>query len=95
VTRPDVEGLLRELAPQALGAVARRYGEFAGAEDAVQEALVAAAAQWPAALPERPLSWLITVASRRLVDEYRRTDARRRREQLAASLSIHQEATVP
>ena len=77
MTRPDVEGLLRELAPQALGAVARRYGEFADAEDAVQEALVAAAAQWPAGLPDRPLSWLITVASRRLVDEYRRTDARR------------------
>ncbi len=51
MTRPDVEGLLRELAPQALGAVARRYGEFADAEDAVQEALVTAAAQWPAACP--------------------------------------------
>jgi len=95
VTPPDVEGLLRELAPQALGAVARRYGEFADAEDAVQEALVTAAVQWPAGLPDRPLSWLITVASRRLVDEYRRTDARRRREELAASLSIHQEETVP
>ncbi len=76
MTAPDVEGLLRELAPQALGAVARRYGEFADAEDAVQEALVTAAVQWPAGLPDRPLSWLITVASRRLVDEYRRTDAR-------------------
>ena len=95
MTPPDVEGLLRELAPQALGAVARRYGEFVDAEDAVQEALVTAAVQWPAGLPDRPLSWLITVASRRLVDEYRRTDARRRREELAASLSIHQEETVP
>jgi len=76
VIPPDVEGLLCELAPQALGAVARRYGEFADAEDAVQEALVTAAAQWPEGLPDRPLSWLITVASRRLVDEYRRTDAR-------------------
>ncbi|MGI8677213.1 MAG: RNA polymerase sigma factor [Jatrophihabitans sp.] len=90
----DVEGLLRELAPQALGAVARRYGDFADAEDAVQEALAAAAVHWPARLPDRPLAWLITVASRRLVDEYRRTDARRRREDLAASLSVHQEATV-
>jgi predicted RNA polymerase sigma factor len=89
VTAPDVEGLLRELAPQALGAVARRYGEFADAEDAVQEALATAAAEWPSGLPDRPLSWLITVASRRLVDEYRRTDARRRREELATSLSIH------
>jgi RNA polymerase sigma factor (sigma-70 family) len=95
VTSPDVEGLLRELAPQALGAVARRYGGFADAEDAVQEALVIAAQEWSAGLPAKPLSWLIRVASRRLVDEYRRTDARRRREELAASLSIHREPTVP
>ena len=95
MTRPDVEGLLRDLAPQALGAVARRCGEFADAEDAVQEALAAAAAQWEEALPDNPLAWLITVASRRLVDEYRRTDARRRREELAASLSIHPEQPLP
>ena len=95
MTAPDVEGLLRELAPQALGAVARRYGGFTDAEDAVQEALVIAAAQWPAGIPAKPLSWLITVASRRLVDEYRRTDARRRREELAASLSIHPASIQP
>ena len=95
MTPPDVEGLLRELAPQAVGALARRYGEFADAEDAVQEALVTAAAQWPAMLPDRPLAWLITVASRRLVEEYRSRDARRRREDLAASLSIHQEQVTP
>ena len=95
MTAPGVEVLLRELAPQALGAVARRFGDFTGAEDAVQDALVAAAASWPAGLPDRPLAWLITVASRRMVDEYRRTDARRRREELAASLSIHPEETVP
>ncbi len=95
MTPPDVDGLLRELGPQALGAVARRYGEFADAEDAVQEALVTAALEWPAGLPNRPLSWLITVASRRLVDQYRRTEARRRREEIAASLSIHQEETAP
>ncbi|MDX6258085.1 MAG: hypothetical protein QOJ11_4419 [Frankiales bacterium] len=94
MTPPDVEDLLRELGPQALGAVARRYGAFAEAEDAVQEALATAAVDWPAGLPDRPLSWLITVASRRLVDEYRRTDARRRREELAASLSIHRQETV-
>lgn len=91
----DLEGLLRELAPQALGAVARRYGDFAGAEDALQEALLTAAQEWPSGLPERPLGWLITVASRRLVEEYRRTDARRRREELAASLSVHRESVVP
>jgi RNA polymerase sigma factor (sigma-70 family) len=95
VTPPDVEGLLRELAPQAVGALARRYGEFADAEDAVQEALVTAAAQWPAGRPDRPLAWLITVASRRLIEEYRGRDARRRREDLAASLSIHPEQAAP
>lgn len=89
MSEPDLEGLLRELAPRALGAVARRYGGFTDAEDAVQEALLTAAREWPAALPDKPLSWLITVASRRLVDEYRRSDARRRREDLAASVSIH------
>lgn len=91
MTAPDVEDLLRELAPQALGAVARRCGEFADAEDAVQEALIAAATQWKQTLPDDPLAWLITVAWRRLADEYRRTDARRRREELAASLSLHHE----
>lgn len=90
-----VEGLLRVLAPQAVGALARRFGDFTDAEDAVQEALLQAAAQWPTAPPDRPLNWLISVASRRMVDEYRRTDARRRREQLAASLSLHQVETVP
>jgi RNA polymerase sigma factor (sigma-70 family) len=95
VSRSDVEGLLRDLTPQALVAVARRYGDFADAEDAVQEALVTAALEWPSGLPDKPLSWLITVASRRLVDEYRRRDARRRREDLAASLSIHQQQSVP
>ncbi len=90
-----VESLLRELAPQALGAVARRFGDFTGAEDAVQDALVAAAAGWPTALPDSPLAWLIAVASRRMVDEYRRTDARRRREELAASLSIHPQQAAP
>ena len=95
MSRSGVESLLRELAPQALGAVARRYGDFADAEDAVQEALVAASTQWQTSLPDRPLAWLITVASRRLVDEYRRSDARRRREDLAASLSIHGAEAAP
>ena len=80
---------------QALGVVARRYGGFADAEDAIQEALLAATKQWPTGLPDEPLAWLVTVASRRLVDEYRRTDARRRREELAAALSVHPEPTEP
>jgi hypothetical protein len=83
------EGLLRQLAPQVLGAVVRRYGDFAGAEDAVQEALLAAATTWPTdGTPENPLAWLVRVASRRMTDQYRRDDARRRREDLAASWSL-------
>jgi predicted RNA polymerase sigma factor len=63
-----VEGLLRE-APQALAAVARRFGDFAEAEDAVQEAMVDAARQWPAqGLPESPTGWLVHVASRRMTE---------------------------
>ncbi len=82
------EGLLRELAPQALAAVARRSGDFAAAEDAVQEALLAAATRWPEdGTPGNPLGWLIRVAARRLTDQYRSEDARRRREALAASWS--------
>ncbi len=83
------EGLLRELAPQVLGAIVRRYGHFADAEDAVQEALVTGATKWPAdGVPDNPLAWLIRVASRRMADQYRRDDARRRREDLAASWSL-------
>jgi RNA polymerase sigma factor (sigma-70 family) len=85
----SAESLLRELAPQALGAVARRSGDFAAAEDAVQEALLAAATRWPAdGTPDNPLGWLIRVAARRLTDQYRSEDARRRREALAASWSL-------
>ncbi|MFD4958148.1 RNA polymerase sigma factor [Microbacterium sp. NPDC058389] len=78
-----VEGLLREYAPRALAIVASRYRDFDGAEDAVQEALIAAAEQWPAGVPDDPRAWLVTVASRRLVDAYRSADARRRREREA------------
>jgi RNA polymerase sigma factor (sigma-70 family) len=75
------EGLLRELAPQALGAVVRRYGHFDTAEDAVQEALIAAATQWPRdGVPDNPRAWLIAVAARRLTDLLRAEQARQRRE---------------
>ncbi|KFZ79948.1 RNA polymerase subunit sigma-24 [Amycolatopsis sp. MJM2582] len=80
---PDsgVEDLLRELSPQVLGAVVRRYGHFDLAEDATQEALLAAATRWPAeGRPDDPRAWLITVASRRLTDLLRAEQARRRRE---------------
>jgi RNA polymerase sigma factor (sigma-70 family) len=75
-----LEDLLRSLAPQVLGALVRRYGHFDHAEDAVQEALIAAAAQWPAGVPDSPRGWLITVASRRLTDLLRSESARLRRE---------------
>jgi RNA polymerase sigma factor (sigma-70 family) len=79
------EHLLRELAPQALGAVVRRFRDFTAAEDAVQEALIAAAAQWPRdGVPDNPCGWLIQVASRRMADHIRSEVARRHREQVAA-----------
>ncbi len=77
----SAEDLLRELAPQVLGALVRRYGVFDACEDAVQEALLAAALQWPAeGTPDNPRGWLVTVASRKLVDQVRSEQARRRRE---------------
>ena len=82
----SIEDLLRELTPQVLGAVARRYGDIDDAEDAVQEALLAAATQWPAeGVPDNPPGWLIAVAARRMTDRLRREGARRRREVVAAS----------
>jgi len=78
---PGFEHLLRELAPQVLGTVIRRYRDFGAAEDAVQEALIAAAAQWPReGLPDNPRAWLTQVASRRMTDQIRSELARRRRE---------------
>jgi RNA polymerase sigma factor (sigma-70 family) len=77
----DVGELLRGLAPEVLGALVRRYGQFAACEDAVQEAMLEAVASWPArGMPESPKGWLLTVASRRLIDEVRSEHARRRRE---------------
>jgi RNA polymerase sigma factor (sigma-70 family) len=82
-----IEGLLRELAPQALGAVVRRSGDFAASEDAVQQALIAAAERWPGdGVPDDPRAWLIRVASRRIIDHVRAETARRRREELVVSL---------
>jgi len=81
MTTPIRDDLLRELAPHVLAAVVRRYGHFDEAEDAVQEALLAAATQWPQeGVPDNPRGWLIRVASRRLIDYLRSQDARQRRE---------------
>lgn len=95
-TPADVIELLRRLAPQALGALLRRYRGFDACEDAVQEALLAAARQWVLeGVPERPLGWLVTVSSRRLVDQMRSERARHEREAAAASLSLPLEWVVP
>jgi RNA polymerase sigma factor (sigma-70 family) len=88
---PALPDLLRELAPQVLGVVMRRYRDFDTAEDAVQEALLAAALHWPTeGLPENPRGWLIQVALRRLTDQLRSDGARRKREDTVAA-ELHQE----
>jgi RNA polymerase sigma factor (sigma-70 family) len=95
-TAPDVERLLRELAPQVLGAITRRPGDFALAEDAVQEALIAAAAQWPVqGIPRNPRGWLYHVAVRRTTDQLRSEMARRSREDAAAGELWAEWAFVP
>jgi RNA polymerase sigma factor (sigma-70 family) len=81
------EQLVRELAPQVLGAITRRFGDFSAAEDAVQEALIAATQQWPSeGVPDNPRGWLIHVAARRMTDHIRADVARRRRETMVWSL---------
>jgi RNA polymerase sigma factor (sigma-70 family) len=87
-----VEDLLRELAPQVLGVLTRRYGQFDACEDAVQEALLEAATAWPDTLPVNPRGWLLTVATRRLTDGWRSDSARRRREVVTALQEAAQEA---
>ncbi|WP_328398993.1 sigma-70 family RNA polymerase sigma factor [Streptomyces sp. NBC_00390] len=92
----EVEDLLRRHAPQVLGALVRRYGHFDLAEDSVQEALLAAAQQWPGdGVPANPRGWLIRVAARRLTDLLRSEEARRRREESAAQLTPRDAFTAP
>jgi RNA polymerase sigma factor (sigma-70 family) len=86
-----IEDLLRELAPRVLGALARRHGQFDACEDAVQEALLAAALQWPKeGVPDDPRAWLLTVAGRRLTDEWRSESARRSREEGVAAQELRE-----
>ncbi|WBQ07629.1 RNA polymerase sigma factor [Kribbella sp. CA-293567] len=90
------DDLLRELAPQVLGALVRRYGHFDTAEDAVQEALLAATRQWPGqGRPDDPRAWLIRVASRRLTDLLRNEQARQRRENTVAQWTLPEDRLVP
>ncbi|WP_197699084.1 RNA polymerase sigma factor [Micromonospora inositola] len=91
-----VEDLLRELAPQVLGVLARRFGDFATAEDAVQEALLAAATQWPVdGLPDNPRGWLVQVGYRRMIELVRAEAARRDREDRAARRAGDDRRTAP
>ncbi|MGW0216274.1 RNA polymerase sigma factor [Micromonospora chokoriensis] len=91
-----VEDLLRECAPRVLGALVRRFGHFDTAEDAVQEALIAAAEAWPRdGVPENPRGWLIIVASRRLTDLLRREQARMRREDTVARWVLPEQWRAP
>jgi RNA polymerase sigma factor (sigma-70 family) len=95
-SEPGVEGLLRELAPQVLGVLARRFGRFAACEDATQEALLAASVDWrDGRLPDNPRGWLITVGSRRVVDELRSQESRRRREDAVAALEPDDRRVAP
>jgi RNA polymerase sigma factor (sigma-70 family) len=96
LSEDNVEGLLRRLAPQVLGALVRRYGHFGTAEDAVQEALLAAVTQWPKdGIPDNPRNWLITVASRRFTDLLRSEQARRRRENTVATWTLPEQLPAP
>jgi RNA polymerase sigma factor (sigma-70 family) len=96
VAQARIEDLLREVAPRVLGSLVRRHGRFDTCEDAVQEALLAAATQWPEqGVPDSPTGWLITVASRRLTDQWRGDEARRRREATAAALTPADEFHAP
>lgn len=88
----EVEELLRVMAPQVLGLLVRRHGQFDLCEDAVQEALLAAALQWPEqGVPDNPRAWLLTVATRRLTDEWRSERARRDRE---VAVAVREPAAV-
>ncbi len=91
-----IESLLRELAPQVIARLVRRYGDFDSCEDAVQEALLTATRQWSAdGVPGNPQGWLLTVASRRLIEMTRSDAARRRREQTAALLEPPEAEAAP
>ncbi|OLF09225.1 RNA polymerase sigma factor [Actinophytocola xanthii] len=92
----QVEDLLRRLAPRVLGLLVRRHGQFDACEDAVQEALLAAATQWRVeGVPTEPAGWLVTVAGRRLTDQWRSDAARRRRESVVAAARPYHELMSP
>jgi len=91
----SIEHLLQTLTPQVLGAVVRKFRDFAAAEDAVQEASLAAAVQWPReGTPDNPRAWLTTVAYRRMTDHIRSESARRHRETEIALETVYTTESV-
>ncbi|TDP98026.1 RNA polymerase sigma factor [Labedaea rhizosphaerae] len=93
---PDLDAVLRPLAPQVLGTLVRQHGQFDACEDALQEAMLAAATQWPDdGVPDNPKAWLITVANRRLTDMFRSESARRRREDTIAAMPVPEPDDTP
>ncbi|MGC5009243.1 RNA polymerase sigma factor [Streptosporangium sp. DT93] len=93
---PLLDDLLRPLVPQVVGVLTRRFGDFAAAEDAVQEALLDAVAQWPAeGVPGNPRGWLVQVASRRMTERVRNEQARRRREERVAAQAPQDRRAAP
>ena len=92
----EIGDLLRQLTPQVIGVLTRKYGVFDLCEDAVQEALLAASTQWPEqGIPEHPRAWLVTAASRRLTDLIRSDSARRRREERDAVMQRPESMQAP
>jgi RNA polymerase sigma factor (sigma-70 family) len=92
----ELDDLLRDLVPITLALLVRRFGDFSACEDAVQEALLAAATQWRAkGVPTNPQGWLLTVASRRRIELYRNEIARRRREERVAMLEVNDHELKP
>ncbi len=91
-----VEEVLRTLTPQVLASLVRRYGDFTRCEDAVQEALIEAVASWSrAGIPDEPRGWLVTVASRRFIDQVRADSARERREQVVLDMAPRDALVAP
>jgi RNA polymerase sigma factor (sigma-70 family) len=80
VEEPGLNAALREHAPRVLATLIRRHGDFARCEEAVQEALLEAYLKWDV-VPEHPFGWLLTVATRRLVDAVRQDASRSAREE--------------
>jgi RNA polymerase sigma factor (sigma-70 family) len=95
-TASSVERLLRDITPQVLGALTRRQRDFAACEDAVQEALLDAALQWPLeGVPDNPGGWLYKAALRRFTDQVRSDVARRRREEQEMPVEAFEEEFEP